>query len=142
MALRTRDPSRKTGLRKTLLAIDDDPHIADILGLLLKDKGYDVIEASDGRQGLEKARDLKPDIIVLDVMMPELDGWEVLKELKRSETARDIPVVIVSVFDEKKLGFRLGAFDYLVKPFEIPDILGMVEKVESAMKIIPAREDA
>jgi DNA-binding response OmpR family regulator len=118
--------------RRTLLAIDDDPHIADLLGMLLKDRGYDVVAAPDGRQGIEKALYLKPDIIILDVMMPELDGWEVLKELKRSDRAKDIPVVIMSVFDEKKLGYRLGAFDYLVKPFEIPDILRMVEKVESA----------
>lgn len=134
MALKTCDPQCGAKVRKTLLAIDDDPHIADILRMLLAERGYEVIVAYDGRQGLEKAMDLMPDFITLDVMMPELDGWEVLKRLKRSPLVKHIPVVIVSVMDERKFGHHLGAFDYLVKPFEIPDIIGMVERVEKQMR--------
>ena len=125
---------------RTLLSIDDDPNISFILDSLLKTRGYDVVSALDGREGLARAIDLKPDLITLDISMPEMDGWQVLKELKRLEEVKDIPVVILSIFDEKKLGYDLGAFDYLLKPFEIEDMYSIMDRVEKTHEGSSERE--
>lgn len=113
---------------RVILSIDDDPNISFILSTVFQGRGYDVVSAPDGKTGLAKAIEIRPDLITLDISMPEMDGWLVLKELKRTRQVKSIPVVILSIFDEKKLGYDLGAFGYLVKPFEIDDIFSVVDR--------------
>jgi CheY-like chemotaxis protein len=102
----------------TVLVIDDDPNVVELLRENLAEAGYRVVGARDGEEGIAKARAIGPESIVLDVVMPRKDGWQVLHELKADPATRDIPVVVLSVVDQKNLGYRLGAADYLVKPFE------------------------
>jgi PAS domain S-box-containing protein len=99
-----------------VLAIDDNPDVVAILRENLEDQGYQVVGASSGEQGVQKALALQPDAITLDIMMPSKDGWQVLYELKHDVKTKHIPVIILSIVDKKALGFRLGASDYLVKP--------------------------
>jgi PAS domain S-box-containing protein len=102
----------------TVLAIDDDPHILEMLARHLTKEGYHVETASSGQEGLQRARELRPVAITLDVMMPGMDGWAVLSALKSDPQLAEIPVVMVSVVDDKNLAFSLGAMDYVTKPVE------------------------
>ena len=100
-----------------ILIADDEPEIRDLLRLYLENESYKVIEASDGREALSLLRKEKPDLCILDIMMPEVDGYHVLQELRKES---NIPVIILSAKDadsEKILGLNLGADDYLSKPF-------------------------
>jgi PAS domain S-box-containing protein len=108
--------SAKSGV--TVLAIDDDPHILEMLVRHLTKEGYHVETASSGQEGLQRARELNPVAITLDVMMPGMDGWAVLSALKSDPELAEIPVVMVSVVDDKNLAFSLGAMDYVTKPVE------------------------
>ncbi len=101
-----------------VLVIDDDPVISELMTRSLVKDGYRVESASSGQQGLELARKLKPAIITLDVIMPGMDGWSVLAALKADPALVDIPVVILTMVDDKNLGFALGASDYLSKPID------------------------
>ena len=103
-----------------ILVVDDEIYIVHILDFSLGMEGYDVITALDGEQAFEKARAEKPDLIVLDIMMPKLDGYETCKMLKHDETTRDIPVILLSAKGrnvDQKIGFEVGADDYITKPF-------------------------
>ncbi|KAB0678076.1 response regulator [Aureimonas leprariae] len=102
----------------TVLAIDDDPHARELVTRFLSKEGFAVRTASDGVAGLEMARALVPDVILLDVTMPKKDGWSVLAELKEDPALTAIPVVMITIMDEQRLGFALGASDYLLKPVE------------------------
>jgi PAS domain S-box-containing protein len=102
----------------SVLVIDDDPLARQLLRRLLVSEGFTVYEAADGATGLERARQLTPDCITLDVMMPGSDGWTVLTQLKQDEDLAGIPVIMLSVLDERSLGFALGASEYLTKPVE------------------------
>jgi len=130
MKFRTADPGGTAVASRLLLSIDDDPNIGEILDSLVRQRGYDIATASNGIEGLEKAIEMKPDLITLDITMPGMDGWLLLKKLKSTDEVKDIPVVVLSVFDEKKMGYELGAFDYLLKPFDIDDIFGLLDRVE------------
>ncbi len=99
-----------------ILLIEDDPHSADLLTLYLEGAGLPVEVAADGISGLHRARAIQPQAIVLDVLLPGLDGWSLLAELKADPATAAIPVVIVSMMDERGKGFALGAAEYLVKP--------------------------
>jgi len=103
---------------KVVLVIDDDPDVIYLLRENLGDAGYRVVGALSGQDGLQKARELKPFAITLDIMMPNKDGWQVLHELKAHHATKDIPIIVVSIVDNKELGYRLGAFDYLLKPID------------------------
>ena len=102
--------------RRTALIVDDDESTRKLLAIELEPHGFEVLEAADGQSALESARARRPDIIVLDVLLPRLDGWTVLRALKDSPETSSIPVVLHSVVDNRAFGFSLGAFDYLVKP--------------------------
>jgi CheY-like chemotaxis protein len=115
-----------------VLAIDDDPNVIYLLQENLTVGGYLVIGASHGADGLQQARQLQPFAIILDILMPHKDGWQVLHELKADVTTRDIPVVLLSIVDQKDLGYRLGAFDYLLKPFDREAILGALGRLSPA----------
>jgi signal transduction histidine kinase/CheY-like chemotaxis protein len=113
---------------RAVLVIDDDPHMIELLQENLAEEGYRVVGARDGDEGIAKARKIRPDSIVLDIVMPRKDGWQVLHELKAEPATRDIPVVLLSIVDQKNLGYRLGAADYLVKPFEREALLAALSR--------------
>ncbi|MEJ2556113.1 MAG: response regulator [Anaerolineae bacterium] len=112
-----------------VLAIDDDPNVVYLLQENLAEEGYRVVGATSGEEGLRQAQALKPFAIILDILMFPKDGWQVLHELKADVTTRDIPVVVLSIVDNKELGYRLGASDYLVKPFDRETILGALARI-------------
>jgi two-component system alkaline phosphatase synthesis response regulator PhoP len=103
-----------------ILVVDDEIYIVHILDFSLGMEGYEVLTALDGEQALEKARTEKPDLIVLDIMMPKLDGYETCKRLKADPEIKDVPVILLSAKGrnvDQKVGFEVGADDYITKPF-------------------------
>jgi DNA-binding response OmpR family regulator len=103
-----------------ILVVDDEIYIVHILDFSLGMEGYEVVTALDGEQALEKVKSEKPDLIVLDIMMPKLDGYEVCKSIKSSAGTQHIPVILLSAKGrnvDQKLGFDVGADDYITKPF-------------------------
>ena len=103
-----------------ILVVDDEIYIVHILDFSLGMEGYEVVTALDGEQALEKLKSDKPDLIVLDIMMPKLDGYEVCKAIKSNPETRQIPVILLSAKGrnvDQKLGFDVGADDYITKPF-------------------------
>jgi signal transduction histidine kinase/CheY-like chemotaxis protein len=101
-----------------VLVVEDDPDIAAVLRTYLESDGYTVEVATDGQQAIQAAREHRPFAITLDISLPKLDGWSVLNALKREPTTADIPVIVVSIVDNKDFGMVLGATEYLVKPID------------------------
>ena len=134
--------SKKDG-KSTILVIDDDPTIRDLMTRHLEKNNFSVLQALDGAQGIKMAREYKPDAITLDILMPEMDGWSVLRTLKADKEVAHIPVVMASIIDEKKKGFSLGAADYLSKPVERDRLIGSIGKLlgSKAGKVIMIVED-
>ncbi|MCH8170048.1 MAG: response regulator [Bacteroidetes bacterium] len=119
------------GTKKSkVLVIDDDSDTRYIVGSFLETKNYDVIFAKDGNQGLEKAIEQQPFAIILDVIMPDKNGWQILKELKDNDKTKDIPIIIFSILEDKQLAFGLGAFDYMVKPISVNKLNLVFKKLE------------
>jgi len=114
-----------------LLAIDDDPNMIYLLKENLTEAGYRVSVASSGKKGLEKARKLQPSAIILDILMPHESGWTILGALKADPVTSDIPVIVLSIVDDKDRGYRLGAYDYLVKPFDRDDLMRVIGGITS-----------
>jgi signal transduction histidine kinase/DNA-binding response OmpR family regulator len=112
----------------TVLIIDDDKAIHDLLEQELAAKGYHVLHATGGREGLKVAKQTRPDVITLDIIMPDLDGWSVLKALKDDLELRDIPVVLVTIMGDRDMGFALGAADYITKPLDREMLLAAVNR--------------
>jgi signal transduction histidine kinase/CheY-like chemotaxis protein len=112
----------------TVLVIDDDPSVQELMQRFLTREGFQVLGACSGADGLELARKYIPDVIVLDVMMPSVDGWTVLTEIKADPQLADIPVVMVTMVDDKNLGFALGAADYLLKPIDYDRLAELLHK--------------
>jgi len=104
--------------RATVLVVDDDPAMLSLLGKTLEKEGYRVISASNGVEALALARQQRPQAITLDVLMPQMDGWRALKELKADATLRDIPVVIITILSERGMAIPLGAADFMTKPVD------------------------
>ncbi|MFH2004427.1 MAG: response regulator [Bacteroidota bacterium] len=129
--------SQKTDATKTekplILIIEDNKQATQLLEMYLNDAGYCTEVACNGIEGLEKAKLLKPHIITLDLMLPLKDGWQVLKDLKNHPVCKDIPIIIISITDEKKLGFSLGAVDYFVKPVSKTDLLATIKRIPLKM---------
>jgi adenylate cyclase len=107
-----------SGQGQRVLVIDDEETARDILRSVLMREGFDVVTAESGPQGIKLARQVRPSLITLDVLMPELDGWSVLQELKHADDLSDIPVIIVTIVDEENRGYALGAAAYLTKPID------------------------
>ncbi len=126
------EPDHQAGGRKTLLAIDDDPEVLNLLRDSLQGSGFSFVGAQSGEEGIALARRLKPSVITLDIMMPHQDGWSVLQSLKSDPLLRAIPVMIVSIMENKSLGFSLGVADYLVKPFTRQNLLDKLGTLETA----------
>lgn len=112
----------------SILIIDDDPKARDLLSRCLGREKYSVACASGGEEGLTLARQLHPDVIVLDVLMPEMDGWAVLATIKADPDIADIPVVMLSILNEENMGFSLGASDYLTKPVDRDRLSAVLKK--------------
>jgi signal transduction histidine kinase/DNA-binding response OmpR family regulator len=112
----------------TVLVVEDDPGARDLLARFLTKEGYRVETAAGGEAGLRLARELHPDIITLDVMLPDKDGWAVLSDLKADPELADIPVVMLTIVDNKNLGYALGAADYLTKPIQRDRLLAVLTK--------------
>ena len=123
----TADHAPETGQCKVLV-IDDDPVVRELITRFLGKEGFQVVNAGAGREGLSLAKQIKPDVISLDVLMPGMDGWTVLMKLKEDAETADTPVVMLSIVDEKKIGYTLGAADYLTKPVDRSRLLHVMEK--------------
>jgi DNA-binding response OmpR family regulator len=118
------------GVRRILVA-DDDPVIVRLLQVNFKLEGYEVDTAVHGEEALTKARETSPDLILLDVMMPGVDGWEVCRQLKEDATTRDIPVLFLSARaqeEDRRRGLELGVTDYVTKPFDPGELVALVER--------------
>ncbi|MBH5317852.1 response regulator transcription factor [Paenibacillus sp. GSMTC-2017] len=116
----------------TILIADDDPHIRELITLFLQNEGYEIVEASNGAEALVIMENTRIDLVILDIMMPELDGWQLCREIRRIDV--NIPLLMVSVKGEsaqKVKGFQLGTDDYLTKPF---DPLELVMRVKALLK--------
>ena len=113
----------------TILIIDDDPTVRDLMKRQLERDGFGVLIAEDGPLGIKMAIEMQPDAVVLDILMPGMDGWSVLRTLKASKETASIPVIMASILDEKNRGFSLGAADYLSKPVERDRLISSIEKL-------------
>ncbi len=112
----------------TVLVVDDDLLVQQLVAGQLGPAGFNVVTASDGLEALKKARELRPQAIVLDIYLPRLDGWSVLSTLKSEPDLARIPVIIISVEEQRARGFSLGACDYLVKPIEAEHLVDVVRR--------------
>ena len=113
----------------TVLIVEDDKNIAELLKLYLEKESYKVLLAADGGQGLAKFRSDKPDLVLLDVMMPVMDGWTVCKTIRAESQTPIIMLTAKSETDDKVNGLRSGADDYITKPFEMKEVLARIEAV-------------
>ena len=113
----------------SVLIIEDDPNIRELLQLYLEKDGYAVTQAADGSQGLEKFRAIKPDLVLLDVMMPVMDGWTVCKAIRAEGSTPVIMLTAKGETDDKVMGLKAGADDYVTKPFEMKELLARIEAV-------------
>jgi DNA-binding response OmpR family regulator len=122
----------KPKAKSVILVADDDPEILSLLGIRLRKKGYEVLEAIDGVQTLAAARERKPDVIVLDVMMPGKNGWEVARELRQDDATKHIGIVVLTAIGERMNEMTsplYGADEYIDKPFEFADLERKISKV-------------
>lgn len=119
------DLGQKSG---TVLVIDDDAHARDLMQRFLSDAGYQSVVAASGLEGLRLAEAILPDLITLDVLMPEMDGWSVLQTLKSNEKLANIPVIMMTMIDDEKVGYSLGATDFLTKPLQRTRLLEILDK--------------
>jgi len=118
--------------KKKILVVDDEEDILHFLELVLREKGYDVITAQGGHDALTQAQLQRPDLVLLDIMMPQMDGWEVLKLLRIDEETAGIPVAMLSARTEAKdrvQGLQEGAVDYICKPFSLQELLTKIESI-------------
>ena len=114
-----------------ILIVDDDPHIRELVRVFLRNEGFELVEASDGVEALAKLDSVKVDLAIIDIMMPNMDGWELCQELRKTF---DLPILMLTARGEtsqKLKGFQLGTDDYLVKPFEP---LELVARVNALLK--------
>ena len=117
-------------MKRKILVVDDEEDILHFLEMVLSEKGYEVVTAAGGHQALTRAQIEHPDLVLLDVMMPQMDGWEVLKLLRADEGTAHIPVAMLSARTEAKdrvHGLQEGAIDYICKPFSLQELLGKID---------------
>jgi adenylate cyclase len=130
------EPARLRATRSSqqaplILIVDDDPTVREVVGRYLEREGFMVAEADGGREGLRLARELNPAAITLDITMPDLDGWTVLAAIKGDPTLADIPVILLTILDEKNRGFALGASEYLVKPVDRDKLVRVLRQLST-----------
>ncbi len=121
------------GQMRKVVCVEDEPEMIDLMRLILSRKGFEVIGANGGVQGLQTIRAEKPDLVLLDLMMPEMDGWQVYQQLKADVSTADIPVIVVTAKAQnidKVLGLHIAKVDdYIPKPFSLQELVDRVEKV-------------
>lgn len=120
-----------------ILAVDDEVYILHILDFSLEAEGFEVITASNGELCVERARQERPDLIVLDIMMPVLDGYETCRRLKADPLTKDIPVILLTAKGrdvDKRLGFEVGASEYIVKPFSPSRLIERIYEIIGVRK--------
>ena len=119
--------------KRTVICVEDEPEMIDLVKLILGRKGFDLVGAVGGREGIEAVRRLKPDLVLLDLMMPDMDGWEVYQQMKTDSDLKDIPVIVVTAKAQsidKVLGLHIAKVDdYVTKPFGPQELLQSVNKV-------------
>ncbi len=122
-----------------ILIVDDDPHIRELAGVFLRNAGHEIYQASDGVDALAKLDTLKVDLFVIDIMMPNMDGWELCRELRQ---AYDLPILMLTArgeISQKVKGFQSGTDDYLVKPFEPLELVARVEALLKRYRIVASQ---
>ena len=124
----------------SVLIVEDDRNIQELLQLYLEKEGYAVTVANDGGQGLAKFRSIKPDLVLLDVMMPVMDGWAVCKAIRADSQTPIIMLTAKGETDDKVTGLKSGADDYVTKPFEMKELLARIEAVLRRTGTAPAEE--
>ncbi|MDD5774174.1 MAG: response regulator [bacterium] len=115
-----------------MLIVDDETELVDVLKARLEANNYEVVTAGDGQEGLEKAKSENPDLIVLDLMLPKLDGYKVCRLLKFDDKYKKIPIILFSARvqdSDKEMGKSVGADDYVTKPFDSKDLLQRIKKL-------------
>jgi DNA-binding response OmpR family regulator len=119
--------------KKRILCIEDEAEMIELTRLVLEREGFEVLGAMGGLQGLEVIKQEKPDLVLLDLMMPDIDGWEVFRQMKASETMKNIPVIVVTARAQnidKVLGLQVAKVDdYITKPFGPKDLLDSIRKI-------------
>ena len=118
---------------KTILCVEDEPEMIDLIRLILARKGFNVQGAAGGVEGIRLIRELRPNLVLLDLMMPDMDGWEVYQQMKADPALKDIPVIVVTAKAQnidKVLGLHIAKVDdYIAKPFSPQELLESVERV-------------
>lgn len=120
-----------------VLVVDDEINITQILEFSIGAEGYDVITAMNGEEAIDKARREQPDLIILDIMMPRIDGYEACRILKANPLTKNIPVILLTAKGrdiDKRLGYEVGATDYIVKPFSPNKLIDKIQKLLSCTK--------
>jgi DNA-binding response OmpR family regulator len=137
---------KMNGKHATILVVDDDDSIRSLLQQELSDVGYIIEEAKDGKMALESIRKNRPDLIILDVMMPEINGFDVAAILKNDPQTMDIPIIILSIVQDKARGFRIGVDRYLTKPIDtsqlFEEVENLLEQGKSKKKVMVVDEDS
>ncbi len=122
-------------MAQKILLVDDERDLVFYTKLFLEEQGYEVIEAYDGREALERLDEMCPDLVILDVAMPRLSGWDVLRIMQSEEDKRDIPVLMLTAKTEdtdKARGWQLGVTWYQTKPFELDELLMVIQRILDA----------
>jgi len=123
-------------VKRNVVCIEDEPEMIDLIRLILGRRGFELTGAMGGREGLEAIRRVKPDLVLLDLMMPDMDGWDVYQQMKADDDLKDIPVIIVTAKAQsidKVLGLHIAKVDdYVTKPFGPQELLQSVERVLGA----------
>jgi len=122
-------------MAKKILVIEDDKFLRELITRKLSDDGFVTVEARDGEEGIKKVKEEKPDLVLLDLILPSIDGFEVLSQIKKDENLKSIPIIILSNLGQKEeveKGLKMGAVDYLIKAHFTPGEI--IEKIKSILK--------
>lgn len=123
---------------RKILTVDDEKHIVRLIQVNLERQGYEVVTAHDGREALEKVESERPDLVILDVMMPYMDGFEVLQNMKRNPGTRDIPVIMLTAKAQDAdvfKGWQSGVDCYLTKPFNPMELISFVQRIFKSLDV-------
>ncbi len=127
------EPGKPAERQRLVVCIEDEPEMIELIRLILARKNFELVGAVGGREGLETVRKLKPDLVLLDLMMPDMDGWEVYQQMKADKDLRDIPVIVVTAKAQsidKVLGLHIAKVDdYVTKPFGPQELLASINRV-------------
>ncbi len=140
-AAETAPPASEALDAGTVLVIDDEAAVRDLMQRFLAREGFRVVTAGGGEEGLRRARELRPDAITLDVMMPGMDGWAVLSSLKADPAVADIPVIMLTIVDDRNLGYALGAAEYLTKPIDRERLVAVLGKYRRDQPVLVVDDD-